>query len=94
MRNVTVGHVADAILTIDFNYEEGETGHHYPLVQNINLEKVTAKSAPRVLALAGYAKSPIRNVKLLDCSFGGVERDDEIEFVEGLEKTNVRIDRQ
>lgn len=94
MRNVTIGRVADAILTIDFTYEEGETGHHYPLVRNVVMEKVTAKSAPRVLSLLGYAKSPIRDVKVIDCSFGGVEGEDEIKFVNGLEKTNVKVTRQ
>lgn len=94
MRNVTIGRVADAVLTIDFTYEEGETGHHYPLVQNIVMEKVTAKSAPRVLSLLGYAKSPIQGVKVVDCSFGGVEGEDEIKFVKGLEKTNVKVARQ
>lgn len=93
MRNVTIGRVATAILTIDFTYEEGESGNHYPLVQNIVMENVTAKSAPRVLSLLGYAKSSIRGVKIIDCSFKGVEQDDEIKFVDGLEKTNVNVDR-
>lgn len=93
MRNVTIGRVADAILTIDFAYEEGEKGHHYPLVQNVVMENVTSVSAPRVLSLVGYAKTPIRNVRLVNCTFAGVEGDDTVLHVQDLEKINVKIDR-
>lgn len=94
MRNVEIGRVAEAILTIDFKYEEGESGSHYPIVRNIVMENVTSKSAPRVLSIIGYAKSPIRDVKLINCTFSGVEGDDRIQHVEGLQRLNVKIDRK
>jgi len=94
MRNVTIGRVSDAILTVDFTYEEGESGHHYPLVQNVVMENVTATSAPRVLSLLGYAKSPIRNIQLVDCTFKGVEEKNELKYVEGLDMKNVKIERR
>ena len=94
MRDVTVGRVADAILTIDFNYEEGENGHHYPLVQNVVMENITAKSTPRVLSLLGYAKSPIRNVRVINSTFGDIQGTDEIKYVEGLDLKNVKIEKR
>ncbi len=93
MRNVKVGRVADAVLTIDFAYEEGEKGSHYPLVRNVVLEHVTGRSAPRVLSLVGYAKSPIQNVVLRHCTFAGVEGADDVRHVDDLEMTDVAISR-
>jgi unsaturated rhamnogalacturonyl hydrolase len=91
MRNVQVGVVADAILTIDFLYEEGESGPHYPIVRNVVMEKVTGRSAPRVLSIIGYEKSPIQNVQLIDCSFAGVKGPDVTRHVKGLELTRVNV---
>jgi unsaturated rhamnogalacturonyl hydrolase len=94
MRNVQVGRVADAILTIDFQYEEGERGEHYPLVRNVVMENVTSRSAPRALSLVGYAKSPIKDVTLINCTFSGVEGPDRVVHVEGLDLKNVKIERK
>jgi len=91
MRNVQVGQVADAILTIDFLYEEGEKGPHYPLVRNVVMENVTGRSAPRVLSIIGYEKSPIQNVRLIDCSFSGVKGPDVTRHVQGLELVRVNV---
>lgn len=94
MRNVQVGRVKYEILTVDFSYEEGENGQHYPLVQNIALEHVTSRTTPRVFSLVGYKKSPIRTVRLSHCSFNDVHGEDVVQHVEGLECQDVKIDRK
>src|SRR5262245_41103931 len=52
MRNVEVGRVAEAVLTIDFLYETGADGPHKPVVRNIVIENVRSASSPRVLWVA------------------------------------------
>ena len=37
MRNVTVGQVAEAVVTIDFFYEEGDAGKYPPVVRDIDV---------------------------------------------------------
>jgi len=91
MRNVEVGRVADSVISIDFNYEEGDRGNYLPTVRNIVVENVTSRSSPRALSLVGFKNAPIRNIRLVNCTFSGVENDDQIQHVEGLEKTNVVI---
>ncbi|MEO6243816.1 MAG: glycoside hydrolase family 28 protein [Opitutaceae bacterium] len=73
MRNVTVGRVSEAILTIDFVYEEGAKGPHRPVVRNVSLEHVTSTSSPRVMWIAGFAGAVIDGVRFADCTFRGVE---------------------
>src|SRR5690606_30978489 len=54
MRNVTVGRVAEAVLTIDLLYEEGANGAHQPIVRNVHLENITSSASPRVMFIRGF----------------------------------------
>ncbi|MFT3780776.1 MAG: glycoside hydrolase family 88 protein [Nibricoccus sp.] len=93
-RNVQVGRVAKSVVIVDFNYEEGAKGSFMPQVRNILIENVTGTSSPRVLNLQGFEKSPVQNVRLINCKFTGVQNDDIVQHVEGLEKTNVTIQKK
>jgi unsaturated rhamnogalacturonyl hydrolase len=90
-RNVQVGRVAKSVVIVDFNYEEGADGAWLPQVRNVEIENVTGTSSPRVLNIQGFANSPVKNVRLLNCTFTGVESDDLLKYIEGLEITNVTI---
>lgn len=72
-RNVKVGRVAEAILTIDLMYEEGARGPHAPIVRNVVLENVTSSASPRVMWIAGFPAATIEGVRFADCTFRGVE---------------------
>ncbi len=72
MRNVDVGQVAEAILTVDFNYEEGANGPYQPVVRNIYLEKMTSQASPRILYISGFDGSVIDQIHFKDCTFQGV----------------------
>ncbi|QYM78540.1 glycoside hydrolase family 28 protein [Horticoccus luteus] len=72
MRRVTVGQVAEAILTVDLLYGEGAAGEHPPTVRNIHLDRITSTSSPRVLWIAGFAGATIEDIFIRDCTFRGV----------------------
>ena len=91
MRDVTVGQVAESLVTIDFFYQEGDTGTHAPVVRDIELRNVTSKKSVYALLLRGYARTPIRDVRLIDCTFDNVAKDDVLESVKDLSLTNVTI---
>jgi polygalacturonase len=91
MRDVTVGEVAEAIVTIDFFYEEGEGGPHTPVVRNIEVRNVTSRKSQHALLLRGFKTAPISGVRLEDCTFDGVAKPDVLENVNGVELKNVRI---
>lgn len=43
VRNLTIGEVSEAVLKINFYYEEGDAGKYTPSVSNIVLENITSK---------------------------------------------------
>ena len=94
VRDITVGQVAEAIVTIDFTYEEGDTGKFPPRVRDINVERVTSQKSKYGMLLRGYATAPIRDVRLTDCTLNGVQSGDLIERVQDVVLTNVKYNGQ
>ena len=92
MRNVEVGRVAEAILTVDFLYETGPNGPYKPVVRNVQIEKVTSASSPRVMWIAGFAGATIDDIRFLDCTFRGVESTEQIQQVGSISFKNVTIE--
>ena len=94
MRDVTVGQVAEAVVTIDFYYEEGDTGASRRCVRDVEVRNVTSRKSKYALLLRGYAHDPITDVRVIDCTFDGVEKPDVVEAVKGLTFKNVRRNGQ
>jgi polygalacturonase len=91
MRDVTVGQVADAVVHVDFTYEEGAAGRFMPTVRDIEVLRVKSTKGRQALMLRGFEKAPISNVRVIDCDFDGIEKPDVLEHVNGLVRTNVRV---
>lgn len=91
MRDVQVGQVAEAVVTINFFYEEGEGGRHLPRVRDINVQNVTSRKSEHALLLRGFRNAPISGVLIQDCTFDGVAKPDVLENVTGVELKNVRV---
>jgi len=91
MRDVTIGQVAEAVVTVNYFYEEGDAGTFPPVVRDIEVRRVTSRKSLHALLLRGYAHDPIQDVRLVDCTFDGVEKPDIVEHVTGLTFTNVRV---
>lgn len=79
LRNVRVGRVAEAVLTIDLVYEEGAQGPHRPVVRNVRMDRVTSRSSPRVLWVKGFEGAVIEGIRITDSVFSGVEFSDVVE---------------
>ena len=84
MRDCTVGQVADAVVSVDFNYEEGAKGAFTPVARNINVERVTSQKSKYGLDLRGFANAPIDGVNIIDCHFNNVASGNLLEHVKGL----------
>ena len=91
MRNVEVGQVSDAIVSIDFNYEEGDSGSFPPVVRHIGLRKVRSGKSKYALFLRGYKTAVISDIRLDDCTFDQVAQPNVLENVQGLRLSDVRI---
>jgi polygalacturonase len=89
--DVTIGNVAEAVIEVDFYYEEGPGGPFNPAVRNINITNVTSKSSKYALYLRGYKDDPIRGITVENCTFDKVAQANLLENVEGLTARNVTI---
>lgn len=91
MRDVTIGQVSQAVLGVDFLYEEGDAGQFPPVVRDIEMRNVTSQKSRNALSLRGYAHTPITNVRLRDCKFDNVAQADILENVKDVALTNVSV---
>jgi polygalacturonase len=85
MRNVRVGRVADAVLQIDFLYEEGKNGAFAPRASNIVMERVQVKETPRVLDVAGFPGAKIEGVRVCNSTFEKVSKENRIQDAEDVQ---------
>jgi polygalacturonase len=91
MRDVQVGQVADAVLQVDFYYEEGTKGPFTPVVRDIEMTRVTSRKSQYGLYLRGFPTAQISDVRLVDCQFDDVAKGNVVEQVRGLSLERVRI---
>jgi polygalacturonase len=90
-RNITVGQVAHAVLTVDFNYEEGAKGKFTPVVRNLSVQNLKSGKSRHALDVQGFANAPVYDLRLKDCTFENVERPAIVKNVSGLKLENVKI---
>ena len=90
-RNIDVGQVAHAAITIDFNYEEGEKGKFTPIVRNLMVNGLKSGKSKHAPDVQGFKSAPIYNLRLENCTFENVESPSIVKNVENLVLQNVRI---
>jgi polygalacturonase len=90
-RNIQVGQVAHAAITIDFNYEEGEKGNFTPVVRNFVVSNLTSGKSKYALDVQGFKRAPIFDLRLTNCTFERVLEPSIVKNVVGLHLDNVRI---
>jgi unsaturated rhamnogalacturonyl hydrolase len=91
MRNVEVGRVAEAVLTIDLVYFN-EQGPHKPVVRNVHIENVTSRSSPRVMWVVGFPGAVIDDISFKNCTFSGVEATEVLNHAGSFSFENVTIE--
>lgn len=91
MRNVTIGRVGEAVLTIDLLYEEGPEGDHPPIVRHVLMENITSSAAPRVFFIRGFEGAIIDDIVLRNCEFRGITETEVIEHAGAITMENVLV---
>jgi polygalacturonase len=92
VNNVHIGRVARALLSVEFDYEEGANGPFKPVLRNVRIENVASESSGRVLAITGFPGAVIEGLRLRDCVFRGVEAADILKNAGAIELQNVTIE--
>jgi polygalacturonase len=91
MRNITVGQVAEAVIKIDFYYEEGDSGGYTPVVRNVNVEDVTCSRSRFGIWIKAYERSPATGISVRNCTFSNVAEPNVLENVKDLSLINVTL---
>ncbi len=91
MRDVTIGQVAESVLSIDFYYEEGPKGEFTPIVHDVELNRVTSRKSKYGLYVRGFEGSTIDNVNTVNCTFEGVSSGNVIEHASNVRFVNTKI---
>lgn len=92
VRHVEIGRVARAVLSVEFDYEEGANGPHPPVLRNVLIEGVTSESSGSVAIVTGIPGAVIEGVRLKDCVFLAVESADVLRQAGALSLENVTIE--
>ncbi|HET6977209.1 MAG TPA: glycoside hydrolase family 28 protein [Pyrinomonadaceae bacterium] len=90
-RNIEVGQVAHAVITIDFNYEEGAKGSFTPVVRNYTVDKLRSSRSKYGLDVQGFPSAPIFNLRLKDCTFDNVAEGNIVKNVKDATLDDVKI---
>jgi hypothetical protein len=93
-RDISVGQVAHAVITIDFNYEEGTKGRFTPVVRNFVVERLRSGRSKYALDVQGFGTAPIYGLRLKDCTFENVERGSVVANLRNTAVENVRVNGQ
>jgi unsaturated rhamnogalacturonyl hydrolase len=92
MRNVKIGRVGEAVLTIDLLYEEGAKGAFKPIVRNVQLDHITSSASPRVLYVRGFEGAVVDNIRISNSTFSGVTDTDVVSHTGTITLRNVTIE--
>ncbi|HEV7747145.1 MAG TPA: glycoside hydrolase family 28 protein [Pyrinomonadaceae bacterium] len=92
MRDVKIGRVSEAVLTIDFLYDTGADGAYRPSLRNVSIERVESISSPRVMWVVGFPGVTIDDVRFSDCTFRGVEAAEVMNHAGSVSFKNVTIE--
>jgi len=94
VRNIEVGEVSEAVVKINFFYEEGDAGKFTPVVRNINIENVTSEKSPYAIWIKAYDYSPVQNLNIENCTFKNVTNQNVIENVKNISMEDVIINEE
>ncbi|HEY3840657.1 MAG TPA: glycoside hydrolase family 28 protein [Bryobacteraceae bacterium] len=93
-RNTSVGQVAEAVIEVDYFYEEGQGGPFLPTVENIYIANVTSKKSKHGLYLHGNENDPIRGLTVVNCNFEGAAQGNYLENVSSVSLKDVIVNGQ
>ena len=90
-RNIRVGEVSHAVITVDFNYEEGAKGGFKPVMRNFYVENVNSRKSKYAMDAQGFPDAPVENMQIKNCTFDNVAEGAIAENMKGVVLENVKI---
>jgi polygalacturonase len=90
-RNINIGQVAHAIITIDFNYEEGAKGKFTPVMRNFVADNIKSGKSEYVMDAQGLNNAPIYNIEIKNSTFENVAKGIIADHLKDAKLENVHI---
>jgi len=90
-RNMEVGQVAHAVITIDFNYEEGAKGSFTPVVRDYTVDGLRSSKSKHALDVQGLPSAPVIDLRLTNCTFDNVAEGNIVRNVRDASLDGVKI---
>lgn len=94
MRRVRIGQVNEAVLTVDFLYEEGAKGPYPPTVRNVRLDSITSADSPRVRYIRGFEGATIDDIRIADSTFRGLTHSEVVEHASEVKMERVSLEQK
>jgi polygalacturonase len=94
LRNIKVGQVSEAVVKIDFYYEEGDAGDFIPIVRNVEVKNVESNKSRYGVWIRAFERSPATDIRIQNCTFNNVAEANVIENVKDLSLINVKINEK
>jgi polygalacturonase len=93
MKDIKVGTYRDAAVTCNMFYEQ--PGNFMPVIRNIWVENLVVENGGNYgLFVKAYKESPVRNLKMVNCTINGVKTPVEVDYVTDMQFENVKINGQ
>ena len=90
-RNITVGQVAHALVTIDFNYEEGAKGGFTPVMRNFQVDNLRSGKSQFGVDIQGLDAAPVYDISISNSTFDNVKEGNIVKNVKGVKLNNVKF---
>jgi Endopolygalacturonase len=90
-RNITVGQVAHALITVDFNYEEGAKGAFKPVMRNLVVDNLTSGKSKFGVDIQGLDNAPVNDLNISNSTFENVSNGNIVKNLVGAKLDNVKI---
>lgn len=90
-KDLTIGQVAHAVITIDFNYEEGAKGNFTPVMRNYVVENLMSGKSEYGVDIQGLANAPVYDVSIKNTTFDNVEKGNIVKYLKGENLNNFKI---
>ena len=90
-RHIVVGQVEHAVLTIDFNYEEGANGPFKAVLKGVHLSSIVSGKSKFGIDAQGLPNATVEDVTLDACEFNNVADGNIIKYVRGVRFRGLKI---
>ena len=91
MRNIKVGQVRDAVVKVNFLYQNVREGDFIPWLRNVNVENVTSNKSQYGILIEAHPDSPATDVMIKNCTFKNVSKGSRFINVKNIIFENVKI---